>query len=93
MAYRIEYKQGVARRTAIVHKTPKIGKIVIAVITALCLLFWCINIDAFVPGNPAVTKVAASELLTDVRQGRQIVDALAAFCRKIIMGADIPYAH
>ena len=42
-----------------------------------------------IPGEPGVTRAAFSDLIRDVRGGEPVADAIASFCRQIIVQADV----
>jgi len=42
-----------------------------------------------IPGDPEVTKAAFAQFTEDIRQGDTVGDAITAFCREIIEGAEI----
>lgn len=44
--------------------------------------------DFLIPGNPQVTRTAASEMLSLMKAGIPAHDAITAFCKQIIDGAN-----
>ena len=42
-----------------------------------------------IPGDPEVTQAAFAQFTEDIRQGDTVGDAITAFCREIIDGAEI----
>lgn len=62
-------------------------------IIAICLLAGGLWVkvrgvpDLFIPGNPEITRLAASNLMKNVRSGERIEDAFTVFCKQILDGA------
>ena len=46
--------------------------------------------DYLIPGDPAVTRAAFSELTAQLHSGSSVEDAVVAFCREIVDGAENP---
>ena len=40
--------------------------------------------DYLLPGDPAVTAAALEDMVTDLREGDSLFDAVTAFCREIM---------
>lgn len=65
------------------------------------LLFWsvsshfwpekwqCVS-DYLIPGNPAETRAAFSELTAQIHSGKCLDDAVVAFCREVLDGTENP---
>ena len=94
MAYRIDYST---------HSSPKIdspGKQRITAMAAgffllfllLVNLFWPAGTEivrqALIPGDPEVTVTAVDNLVSGLKDGQQLSDAVTAFCREIIANAE-----
>ena len=95
MAYRIEYRDGTVSKIIVAQEGKKNKRIirVLAIICALMLIYSANKFpisDALIPGDPQVTKVAASKFATEIQQGNSIADAFEIFCREVICGANIP---
>lgn len=45
--------------------------------------------DIFLPGDAEVTRDALAEMTEKIRGGEGVADAITAFCREIIEGAEI----
>lgn len=96
MGYRIEYGQTVKREHIDEFRLPKHKKIAICtaafVIVAL-VFFYCLGVKSippfFLPGDPVVTGQALDAFAEQVREGEPFGNAAAAFCQKIISGADV----
>lgn len=86
MAYRIEYDEtGVKRQTVRNKRFPLLWILLFAVGTAMLipgvrLAVW----HWILPGDGAVTAAALGELVTDLRDGESLADAVSVFCREII---------
>lgn len=44
--------------------------------------------DLLIPGDPEITAEAFSTLVTEVREGEDLSEAVAAFCREIIFDGE-----
>lgn len=89
MAYIMEYEMN----TPVTYTTKKVRKrqrgnprqlVVLGLIIALIAL--CTMTDVLVPGDAEVTKTAMNQLLSNVRNGEQVVDAFAVFCQTVLQG-------
>ena len=86
MAYRIEYDSGgVKRKVAEKKRFPVVWLLLCAAAAVLMIpgvrttvLHWLL------PGDGAVTARALCELVTDLREGEALSDAVTVFCREII---------
>lgn len=91
MAYRIAYSPENNARYPQVKKTRKNywGKWV--VVTVLILAAAWISQrgipDIFIPGDPDHTKAATNIMLELIKEGEPVEEALTAFCKEIIDGA------
>ncbi len=45
--------------------------------------------EVFLPGDPAVTRQALHNMAEDLKAGEAIGDAVVAFCREIVDGAQL----
>lgn len=89
MAYKMEY----GMKTPVVYSTVHVQKkqrrkpklwIIISVCIALITV--CATTDILIPGDAAVTKAAMSNMVNNIREGEQVVDAFAAFCQTVLQG-------
>ena len=97
MSYQISYDNGNAREKNKVHAPEKrkiLFRFLVAVVmcTAGVLLLykgkdriW----EVLVPGDPQITEKALSTMADGIRKGESIKEAIAAFCREIILNAGI----
>ena len=93
MAYKILYSKEMSYRYPQQRQKNKIkaGPIwLILFVAAAALWIRLYGIpDLIIPGNPDVTRTAASDLIDNVQTGMQIADAITVFCEQIIDGAGI----
>ena len=87
MGYNIEYGQTTRRRTIPSRKQRLLTGSFILLSILLAFLF-CINNstikDWLIPGDPAVTKAAFSNMVEGLLSGENITDSVTAFCREIL---------
>ncbi len=58
--------------------------LIMVVVLLLVSVFWWEQITDFLtPGDPDVTRQAASTMVSNMRQGLSFGDAVTAFCREI----------
>ena len=95
MGYRIDYSKGPAKRHRFVFTQSRKAAIKLSAITAALLLALGLIVcngdavkDFLLPGDPAVTENALQDMVTDIRAGDDMRDAFAAFCQKILEGAE-----
>ena len=96
MAYRIEYDTG-AGKYEIHPERKSLGPWLTAGWLALFLLlthlFWPAGEaalrDFLIPGDDAVTVLAAKRLAENLKEGTTLVEAAEIFCRDILAGAKI----
>lgn len=81
MAYRIEYGSPPRR------KKWKLLLLAAAVLAALLIPRQTLE-RWLVPGDAAVTKAAFAELILELRQGSPAGEAVAAFCKTVVQGAE-----
>lgn len=56
----------------------------------LVVLILCNGLpDFLIPGDPHITKTAASEMVISMKSGTPVKDAVFVFCRQIIEGAGV----
>ena len=95
MGYRIEYGSG----SAVTYSDKKLRSRRMQLTACFFLLFctvassvwpsqWRRAKDYLIPGNPAVTKAAFSGMTEQLRLGENLEDAVVAFCREVVDGAD-----
>lgn len=81
------YPQNMKRRYA---GTGKYVAIFAVMLAALLIHFHGVP-DFLIPGDPQVTKAAASVLVDDIRDGVAVKDAITTFCSMVLDGAEISY--
>ncbi len=95
MAYRVDYSKS-GMREEVRERTFNISK----AICTLALIFLIVLMgiiypqkhmleELLIPGDAEVTKQATAELVSNLRGGEGISEALQAFCVEIIENADI----
>lgn len=96
MGYRIEYGQTMTRTPttgACIQRRKKFALWLVpfCLIAVVTLLWGRVDEirDLLIPGNTAVTEVAISQFVNDLRAGQDFGDAITAFCREIIENANI----
>lgn len=47
--------------------------------------------DFLIPGDPEVTKTAASVMVDEIKNGATVGNAITAFCKTILDGAEVLY--
>lgn len=92
MSYRVDYNPEMKNRypsfIKIRKKVPVRPLLLgIVVITACCCIFRCGVLRLLIPGDPAVTTAAFSEMVDDIGAGQAIRQALLSFCKEIIVNA------
>ena len=89
MAYKMEYgmKAPVVYSTVHVQKKQRSKpKLWIIISVCIALITVCAATDILIPGDAAVTKAAMSNMVNNIREGEQVVDAFAAFCQTVLQG-------
>lgn len=89
MAYKMEYgmKTPVVCSTVQVQKKQRRKpKLWIIISVCIALITVCATTDILIPGDAAVTKAAMSNMVNNIREGEQVVDAFAAFCQTVLQG-------
>lgn len=87
MAYQVQYGQGFCvRRTMRNKKRGNTKKWIITAIVAVGIISMCIPQirRQILPGDEAVTKHAADQLVAQIQRGESVVDAFTDFCEFII---------
>ena len=92
MSYKIQYTPETAYRYP-QNKEEKFkwGKIGVLFCVLVTLMWFRINgIPEFlIPGDPVVTKAAASGFVAQIQSGEPLSDAVTAFCKEILIGAGV----
>ena len=88
MAYKIDYIPVGKRQYPTSRKVAQ-WLLPTAVILSLAAVFLAVTVqygstDWLLPGDPAVTKAALTELIENLKAGEQFGDAVTAFCREVI---------
>lgn len=86
MAYRMQYDDHQILHTSIKEKKQikKPVYICIVVLILVALLLIPQVREAILPGDSAVTKLAAEEMIQNIIGGEGVVEAFAQFCSEII---------
>lgn len=91
MAYTVRYTQPGSMERNKIPASEGRRKILIAVLLAVLMLFGTGRLlsdskvqELLIPGDPAVTKQAFTEMTQSIRDGQPVDDAIVAFCRQII---------
>lgn len=93
MAYKIQYTPQDAHRYPPISQKRKrtsrtIWLLVLIAGIALCFSYYGIP-DILVPGDAEVTKSAAREMISLLKAGTPVKDAVTAFCKQIIDAATV----
>lgn len=86
MAYQIEYDSGGVKRKTVEKKRFSMVWLLFCAAAAVLMIpgvrttVW----HWLLPGDGAVTDRALGELVTDLREGEALSDAVTVFCREII---------
>ena len=95
MGYRIDYGKTLTKQIIMDSNPAKqkrhLGKwiVVWCVLLSLALLGKCGCLDFLIPGDKEITKHAYATMIEDVREGKEIRNAVTAFCAEILNGAKI----
>ena len=96
MSYRISYGQTLIKEMIKEPAINKQGKIIPALLIAGCILAVSVFASGsdglreyILPGNAEVTEAALSELVSNVRSGEPLGEAITVFCQEIIENANI----
>ena len=97
MGYKIVYGQ--EENLSPARREGRIRILTTAFFLVFCLLtgaLWPEGREAlqrvFVPGAPTATEAAFQNLVTDLRLGEPLADALTVFCRRVV-GNEVTYTH
>ncbi len=90
MSYRVDYTGGGMRTELSEGKTGgwgwMIGGLVLMLLLLVCFLpqmrAWAV--EALLPGDPEVTLSALDTMLTELKAGVELRDAVTAFCQEIV---------
>ena len=93
MVYRVQYTPQEAYRYPPIKSKRKKGRgkgwtLLLAVGIALWLLLSGVP-DFLIPGDPQVTRSAATEMISQMKTGTPVHDAVTVFCKQILDGANI----
>ena len=95
MAYRIDYSNNGMREEIQEKKAIKSKEIWPVAFICLILLMGILYPQKqtlerlLIPGNAETTKQATAQLVSDLRAGEKVTEALQTFCLEIIADADI----
>ena len=88
MGYRIEYQGRTEEQRTYSFRRGSLFLFWLLTFTVLVCTFWsegrALLQQALIPGEPEITVHAASELIRQLRAGKNIGDAVTVFCRNII---------
>jgi hypothetical protein len=89
MGYKVVYPQIGKLKYRKYRKPPNMVRIIcsIAIIFVLILTLWQGGISVLLPGDPVVTENALQEMITSLRDGDPLAEAVTAFCREVVAGA------
>ena len=94
MGYRIEYDGPGEVCLHQRNRSRHIGVMTAAFFLLFCTLMsviwpekWNRASQQLVPGDPAVTKAAFSQMTRQLREGEDVYDAVFTFCREVVDGA------
>ena len=94
MAYRIDYSTHSCRKVDSPGKqrTTAMAAGFFLLFLLLVNLFWPAGTEivrqALIPGDPEVTVTAVDNLVSGLKDGQQLSDAVTTFCREIIANAE-----
>ena len=92
MAYKIEYSKESAHRypQSVKKQREKTGIWILLVGMLVSVLWLRINgiPDWLIPGDPNVTRAAASAFISEMKDGASVNDAITVFCRTVLDGAE-----
>ena len=92
MTYKIQYTPQDDRRYPVVKQRRKGRRVnswlILLLIVAVVWFNFCGIPDFMIPGDPQVTKVAASQMVTMLKDGASTQEAITVFCRQVLDGAE-----
>ena len=93
MAYKVQYTPQDNYRYPTVNQYVKKRRSGIGIVLLLCLLVLLIAYnglpDYLIPGDPYITRTAAVEMVSNMKNGASVKDAVFAFCKQILEGAGV----
>ncbi len=95
MSYSVYYStKGIARYRSGTKKKVLRRFLLGITVAGACFTLFCAPvrnrlIQVFFPGDHAVTKEAATQMIADIRDGQPVREAVSAFCQEIL-NYDIP---
>lgn len=95
MSYKIQYSPETSSLypQSAARKPLRIKHWMMAAITiaaALWIHFYGVP-DFLIPGDPKITKAAASAMVGEIKNGAALGDAVTTFCKMILNGAKVLY--
>lgn len=91
MAYRITYEKQTMKKQLLGEKNRCLNiKWVCAVLLLVVMFSMLFNAKArrhLLPGNPEITERALNNMLFNIQDGKQVVDAVKEFCQEILDNA------
>ena len=96
MSYKIQYTPETAYRyPQNKEEKSKWGKFSVLFCVLVALAWLRVNgIPEFlIPGDPVVTKAAASSLVAQIQSGEPLREAVTVFCKEILLGAGVKNIH
>ena len=95
MSYKIQYSpetsslypQTAARKQLLIKRWIPAA---IAIVAAVWIHFYGVP-DFLIPGDPVITKAAASAMVGEIKNGTALGDAITTFCKMILDGAEVLY--
>lgn len=92
MSYRVDYNPEMKNRYPSMIKIEKklpVRPILLSIAAiAFCYGIFCSGVLRFlIPGDPAVTTAAFSEMVDDIGAGESVRQAFLSFCKEIIINA------
>lgn len=93
MAYKIQYSPEKAHcYPSVTNRVKfKVGKWVILLLALAAAAWMRVNgiPDFLIPGDPTVTRTAATTMIDELRAGVSMSDAVTVFCKEILHGAGL----
>ena len=92
MSYKIQYTPETAYRYP-QNKAKKFKWVDIAVLFCILVALTWFRVngipESLIPGDPDVTKAAASVFVAQIRSGEPLREAATVFCKEILIGAGV----
>ena len=92
MSYKFQYTPETAYRyPQNKSKRFKWGELTVLICVLVTLVWFHVNgmPEFLIPGDPVVTKAAASGLVAQIRNGEPFMEAVTVFCKEILLGAGV----